>query len=87
MGLSAIVLNVACMCFSSTLIYYIDNGKVLEIDFEMSGVPQYDLLLYFDTLKGWTIPKNEPFAFRQQSEIQERLLAWLKSKRIKSDLE
>ena len=69
------------------LIYYIENGRVLEIDFEMSGVPQYDLLLYFDTLKGWTIPKNEPFAFKQQSEIKERLLDWLKSKRIKSDLE
>jgi hypothetical protein len=68
------------------MIYYIDNGKVLEIDFEMSGVPQYDLLLYFDNLKGWAIPKNEPFAFKEQSEIRERLLEWLKSKRIKSDL-
>ena len=69
------------------MIYYIDNGKVLEIYFEMSGVLQYDLLLYFDTLKGWAIPKNEPFAFKEQSEIRERLLEWLKSKRIKSDLE
>jgi hypothetical protein len=69
------------------LIYYIDNGKVLEIDFEMSGVPQNGLLLYFDTLKGWTIPKNEPFALKEQSEIREKLLEWLKSKRIKSDLE
>lgn len=69
------------------LIYYIDNGKVLEIDFEMSAVPQFDVLLYFDTLKGWTIPKNEPFAFKEQSAIRERLLDWLKIKRIKSDLE
>lgn len=71
----------------SGMIYYIDDGKVLEISFEMSGVRQYDLLLYFDTIKGWTIPKNEPFAFNQQSEIRERLLEWLKSKRLKSDLE
>lgn len=67
-------------------IYYIDNGRVLEIDFEMSGVPGYDLLLYFDTLKGWTIPKGESFASSEQSIIKEKLLEWLKSKRIKSDL-
>jgi hypothetical protein len=70
----------------SGMIYYIDNGKVLEIEFEMSGVPQYDLLVYFDTLKGWTIPRSDPFGFNEQSEIRERLLEWLKSKRIKSDL-
>jgi hypothetical protein len=68
------------------MIYYIDNGKVLEIDFEMSGVPQYDLLPYFDNLKGWTIPKDEPFAFKEQSAIKEKLLEWLKSKRLKTDL-
>jgi hypothetical protein len=69
------------------MIYYIDNGRVLEIDFEMSGVPQYDLLLYFDALKCWTIPKDEPFSFREQPGIKERLLEWLKSKQIRSDLE
>jgi len=68
------------------MIYYIDNGKVLEIDFEMSEVPQYDLLLYFGNLKGWTIPKNEPFAFIEQTAIIEKHIKWLKSKRIKKDL-
>ena len=69
------------------MIYYIDSGKVLEIDFEMSGIPQYDLFLYFDTLKGWTIPRNELFAFKEQSAIREKLIEWLKVKRIKSGLE
>jgi len=68
------------------MIYYVDNGKVLEIDFEMSGIPQYDLLPYFDNLKGWAIPKNEPFAFKEQSAIKEKLLEWLKNKKIKADL-
>lgn len=70
----------------SGVIYYIDNGKVLEIGFEMSAVRGYDLSLYFDDLKGWTIPSYESFAFKEQSEIKEKLLSWLKSKRIKSDL-
>jgi hypothetical protein len=68
------------------IIYYVTNGKILEIEFEMSGVSQYDLLPYFDNLKGWTIPKNEPFAFKEQSAIKEKLLEWLKSKSIKTDL-
>jgi hypothetical protein len=68
------------------IIYYIDNGKVLEIGFEISGVRQYDLLLDFDTLNCWTIPKNENFAFKEKSTIKEALLQWLKTKRIKTDL-
>lgn len=68
------------------LVYFVDKGKVLEIDFEMSAVGQYDLLLYFDQLKEWTLPKNEPFAFKEQAAIREKLLAWLKSQRIKTDL-
>ena len=68
------------------MIYYIENGKVLEIGFEMSAVREFDLFLYFDDLKGWTIPSNESFAFKEKSAIREKLLEWLKGKRIKSDL-
>lgn len=70
----------------SGIIYYIENGKALEIDFEMSAVSSYDILLFFDYLKGWTIPKGEPFAFKEKSGIRERLLEWLIIKHIKSDL-
>lgn len=49
-------------------IYYIDDGRVLEIGFEMSGVPQYDLLLYFDNIETWSIPKGERFNVNQKSQ-------------------
>jgi hypothetical protein len=68
-------------------IYYIDNGRVLEICFEMSGVPQYDLLLFFDNIENWSIPKGEPLDVSQKTQIREQLLEWLKTKRIKTDLE
>jgi hypothetical protein len=68
-------------------IYYIDNGRVLEIGFEMSGVPQYELLLFFDNIETWSIPKNELLSVSQKTRIHEQLLDWLKSKRIKTDLE
>jgi len=69
------------------IIYYVDNGKVLEISFEMSGVRQYDLLPCFDGLKGWSIPANKPFAFKEKSAIKEKFLEWLKTKRIKTDIQ
>lgn len=69
------------------IIYYVDNGKVLEIGFEISGGRQYDLLLDFDTLNCWTIPNNTKFAFKEKSTIREKLIQWLKTKRLKTDLE
>lgn len=68
-------------------IYYIDNGKVLEIGFEMSGVPQYDLLLFFDNIETWSIPEAEPLNLNQKKQIREQLLEWLETKRIRTDLE
>ncbi|AEW00139.1 hypothetical protein Niako_3845 [Niastella koreensis GR20-10] len=68
-------------------IYYIDNGRVLEISFEMSGVPQYDLLLFFDNIETWSIPKGEPLNMNDKTKIREQLLEWLKAKPIKTDLE
>jgi hypothetical protein len=68
-------------------IYYIDNGRALEIGFEMSGVPQYDLLLFFDSIETWSIPKGESLNINQKIQIREQLLEWLKTKQIKTDLE
>ena len=72
---------------SAGTIYYIDNGGVLEIFFEMSGVPQYDLLLFFDNIDTLSIPKNEPLNVGQKTKIREQLLDWLKSKGISTDLQ
>ena len=68
-------------------IYYIDNGRVLEIGFEMSGVSHYDLLLFFDNIETWSVPKGDSLSVSQKTKIREQLLEWLKTKRIKSDLE
>jgi hypothetical protein len=67
-------------------IYYIDDGSVLEIGFEMSGVPQYDLLLFFDTIETWNIPKGKPLNANQKKQIRDQLLQWLKTKGITADL-
>lgn len=68
-------------------IYYIDNGKVLEIDFELSSGQKYDMLLSFETVKHWTKPFEQPFSKKEKDAVRAKLFAWLKKKQLKTDLE
>jgi uncharacterized protein YbaR (Trm112 family) len=68
------------------IIYHIDNGKVLELDWEISGVPQYDILLEFETLHSWSIPDGIPIMLEEELTIRRKLLDWLNKKKIRSDL-
>jgi|GEM_PF-743692 len=71
----------------SGYIYYIEDGNVVEIYWEVSGVPQYDILLSFYGLKGWSYPSSIPFAASEKEVIYDKLLKWLKEKNIRTDLE
>jgi hypothetical protein len=37
-------------------IYYVENGKVCELDYEISGVKEFDILIYFNQLTEWVFP-------------------------------
>ncbi|HOZ98081.1 MAG TPA: hypothetical protein PLS07_15225 [Niabella sp.] len=67
-------------------IYYVEKGRVLEIYCEMSGVPQYDLLLVFEKLNHWSIPKNEPISSEKKSDIKKKLEQWLQNNQTKAEL-
>ncbi len=69
----------------SGVIYYVDDGRLLEIGFELSAVSPYPLLLYFDNIKSWAIPKEEPLTLKDQTEIRAKLIEWFKAKRIKAE--
>lgn len=67
-------------------IYYIDQGKVLELHWEISGVPQYHILLEFGSLHAWSIPDGTPITPEEEIIIREKLQEWLKKKGLRSDL-
>lgn len=67
-------------------IYYIEDEKVLEIDFEISGVKQYDILIFYDSVCNWALPSQVKISELQKSEIRERLVEWLKFKKICAEL-
>jgi len=67
-------------------IYYIEDGKVLEIEFEISGVKQYDIIIFYDSACNWALPSQVKISELEKTQIRERLIEWLKFKKIRADL-
>lgn len=68
-----------CGCISCE-----SGARRLELDWEMSGVPEHDILLAPVNLAAWA--SGELIPKEQQMEILLALRVWLASKRIKSDI-
>jgi hypothetical protein len=67
-------------------IIYVDNEKVCEIDLEVSGVPQFTILIYFDALQYWTKPEGALISNEEKLEIRSKLIDWLAKKKLKAQL-
>jgi hypothetical protein len=72
--------------FRGGTIYFVDNGKVCEIYFELSGVTQFDILVFFENLVEWSFPLKTKMTEIEANEIREKLMIWLDKEKIKSDL-
>ncbi|MDQ8005493.1 MAG: hypothetical protein REI64_11890 [Pedobacter sp.] len=69
----------------SGYIYYTEQGTLIEIYVEMSGVKEYDMSVYFDeNLERFP---NRTILNEDEKEIMRgKLLAWLDHKGIRNDL-
>jgi hypothetical protein len=67
-------------------IYLREGEKTLEIPWEMSGVPQYDILVHLSGLSRWILPQAEPISGEDQARIEEALKAWLTSVKYRAEL-
>jgi hypothetical protein len=59
------------------MIYYIQQGRVLELYYEMSGVKQFDLLIYFAEATHWVLPVKQVVLPEEKAAIREQLTQWL----------
>lgn len=59
------------------MIYYVQQGRVLELYSEMSGVKQFDLLIHFQTATHWALPVKQVIAPEERMVIREQLSKWL----------
>jgi hypothetical protein len=68
-------------------ITYLDEGRELEIYWEISGDSAADILLAPLDLRRWSGPGEEELSIGKQQEILARLRDWLAAKKIRSDIE
>ena len=67
-------------------VYFKEQERLLEVYWEMSGVPQFDYLLSPQGLSEWCYPARVPVSPARQSELLAELKAWLSAKKIRTDL-
>lgn len=67
-------------------IYFKEDEKIMELYWEMSGVPQYDILLSLGGLSEWALPSVEPTDHDKQVEILAKLKAWLEANTLRAEL-
>ncbi|MBG6187090.1 hypothetical protein [Flavobacterium sp. CAN_S2] len=70
----------------SGTIYYVEKERLCEIEFEISGVSQFDILIYFDSLNKWSLPNNTEMHISEKNDIRKELIIWLEKEKIRAEL-
>jgi hypothetical protein len=77
-------LNSSGRCGSIT---FNEHGKKLEICWEMSGVPDHDILLGPVDFREWTFPAGEKLTQAKQKDILDSLRQWLVAQGIRTNID
>ena len=67
-------------------IYYVEKGKICELYYEISGVKEFDILIWFEQLNEWIFPERKPIKIEEKEAIKEKLVDWLMQKRTRAEL-
>jgi hypothetical protein len=67
-------------------IVYQEGQRSCKIEYEISGVPEYHILVFFDALKNWNTPGDIPISKEEKELIRNNLLEWLAKKKLKAQL-
>lgn len=67
-------------------ICYAEDGRLCEIYFELSGVDQFDILVYFDSLAEWTLPVKERISATDKERIRDLLRRFLADNNIRGQI-
>ena len=69
----------------SGFVYYREGEQILEIYWEMSGVPQYDILISLSEIRNWTTPARLAIPSDKRDQIIGGLKDFLLASRIRPD--
>ncbi len=70
----------------SGFVYYKESNHVLEIYWEMSGVPEFDILISPLEIREWTVPPGCPISPEKQKEIVAGLGKFLVASKVRADI-
>jgi hypothetical protein len=68
----------------SGCIYFRRGERVLELFYEISGDPAYDILLWPAQLSSWVLPTSEPIPAGEQRALRAALERWLEEERTRA---
>ncbi len=68
-------------------ITYHEDENSIKIPWEMSGDPQYHILLTPVDLRVWDAPEGIMLPEHKQIELLQELRSWVKGKKIKTDID
>ena len=68
-------------------ITYSNSGRSLDIYWEISAAPGYDILVAPLDLRRWRVPSDEAIPRAQQREILASFRSWLKSQGTRADID
>ena len=63
-----------------------EENKLCQIYFEISGVKEFDILIFFEQLNQWELPNRKVMLENEKEVIKEKLSIWLGKEKIKADL-
>jgi hypothetical protein len=69
-----------------TITYKTGCNKIV-VEWEMSGSPEYDILLAPMDIREWNEPKGIKIPLEMQKEFLQSLRSWFKYKGLKSDID
>jgi hypothetical protein len=58
-------------------LYIKRHDRVLEVFYENSGTPEFDIILYWSSA-AWILPNQEALSSAERTELYEELSQWLK---------
>jgi hypothetical protein len=69
----------------SGFLYYKNAGRMLELYTEVSGVPEYNFLIWEEGLEYWVYPNRESLWVEEKKRISKELEYWLRKQGHKTN--
>jgi hypothetical protein len=65
-------------------LYYVNKGRLMEFYVELSGDPEYSIIISFDRATGYVLPERVSLTDEEKRQVKADLQAWLRQQGIRA---